>query len=102
MSAKKETVKSAPAPVLDSEDSETLDREEWHPTPEQLEAHLQREVQMARHNLRVLLSGSKRPQSFKELRDCVLHSAETLDAALKLELTAGMCKRDPKGLITLA
>lgn len=88
--------------VPQQKDEEDKEREEWTPTPEQMTAYLGREVVLAQGNLRVLLRTFREAISFKEIRDCMLHTAETIQAALDLEIMANRIKVDADGKFALA
>ena len=74
-----------------NEDS-TIDRETWKPTPAEMEAYLNRELELAGSNLRVLLATFRDSKTLKEIKDCVLHTSETLETALAAEVKAGRIK----------
>jgi hypothetical protein len=70
----------------------TENREVWTPTPAEMSAYLKRELELAQYNVLVLLGGSRFPMTFKEMKDCMLHTSETLERALLLQIKAGKVK----------
>lgn len=82
------------APVWANPDAkdEEISREEWEPSTKQMLAYLKREKELAVGNLRLcLLSG---PLSFKNLRECVLHTADTMEQVITSEIASGRVKED--------
>lgn len=65
------------------------ERVQWNPTPEQMNEYLSREEELACHNLQEMLRANRGPMSFRDLKDSCLHTVDTLEIALRIELGAG-------------
>lgn len=63
-------------------DDGDVDSEKWNPTPEQFEAFLTRDEQLAVGNILMIMSARKQPMSIKEIKDNTLHSADVIERVL--------------------
>jgi hypothetical protein len=72
-----------------------VEREEWNPTQAQLHEYFAHETELARSNVRMVLTNfGRRGMSFKEIRECMLHSADTVGDSLDMEVAAGRIKSE--------
>lgn len=73
---------------------EELDREEWNPTRQEFEAFMVRDEELAFNNVQHVLKCSDREITFRDLRDCLLHSVETVEYVLDQLIKRGVVKEN--------
>lgn len=61
---------------------------DWMPTAQEMAEYQARDLELARNNLHVILQASPRPLSIREIKDSCLHNGSTVDAAVRLEVSA--------------
>ncbi len=71
------------------EQMENEEEDSWNPTPENFQAFLVRDEQLAAGNIQVALRNSRGPISFKELKDSVLHSSALVERVLAASVANG-------------
>lgn len=63
--------------------------EDWRPTPQVFEHFLVRDYELATRNTYLIMRARKAPITLKEIKECALHSSETLERVLSTQLAAG-------------
>ncbi len=76
-------------PDFSKEPDIEISREEWNPTKEQMRDFLARDSELARANVRKILLAAKECLSLKDIKAVSLHSIETVEDALSMEVAAG-------------
>ena len=61
----------------------------WNPTPEVFEAFLVRDEQLAHTNILMVLGSASGPYNVKGLKDCTLHSSDTIERVLTSLVASG-------------
>jgi hypothetical protein len=62
--------------------------DKWNPTPQQFDAFLVRDEQLAAGNVRMALNG-RYPVSLKEIKDSTLHSSDVIERVLTSGVASG-------------
>jgi hypothetical protein len=64
----------------------TISSEEWKPSHSNFTKFVETDKRHAVANVRRVLKEANRPMSFKELKECLLHSNDMLDKVISSEL----------------
>jgi hypothetical protein len=91
-----------PAPVVNapvaSDDEDDHENDKWNPTPAIFEGFLARDMELAQRNVLMALSTSPgRAMSLRDLKDCLLHSVDTIERVLTSHIVSGLVKQDMNG-----
>lgn len=70
---------------IDSDDP----RLEWKPTREEFGAYMKRDEELAFGNMRQVLKDAGREVSFRDIRECLLHSLDTVEYVLDQLIRSG-------------
>jgi|SRR5208282_4005460 len=63
--------------------------DEWNPTPAIFEGFLKRDFVLCARNMQMALENARQPQSFKDMKECLLHSQDVIERVLSSRISAG-------------
>lgn len=84
-------------------DDTDLSSDEWKPTKDAFQAYLTRETGLARFNMRQLMfvppsfTGTVKPFSLREIKDCTLHSIYILEQTIARMIQDGEMREETGG-----
>jgi hypothetical protein len=70
-------------------DKEEISSDHWNPKPETFARFLKRDLVLAKFNMMQVLQHSKEPMMFREIKECLLHSSDTLEKVLSDKVASG-------------
>lgn len=84
-------VTAAPVTSADEDDHE---KDTWEPTPAIFEAFLKRDFELAQRNVQMVMSARNAPMTLRDLKDCLLHSNDTIERVLSSQIVSGQVKEE--------
>lgn len=77
------------APNVNQDDDVEGGSDDWNPTPAVFEGFLKRDFLLCSRNMQMALENARQPQSFRDLKECLLHSQDVIERVLTSRVAAG-------------
>lgn len=81
-------------------DDQDIGRDDWNPRKEVFEGFLKRDLVLAGFNVERVLREADKPLLFREIKECLIHSTDTIERALVSKVASGTV-REEKGRYSL-
>lgn len=77
-----------------SEDDDIDGGDKWCPTPKAFTAFMKRDFDLCSNNVRIVLENASGPQSFRDLKECMLHSVDCVERVLAARIVSGSIREE--------
>lgn len=92
---------NVPEHISNASQDEDIGHDDWNPRPEVFAGFLERDAVLAVANVMRVLREATGPLLFRELKDCLIHSTDTIERALNAKRASGQV-REEKGRFSLS
>ncbi len=75
--------------VVNQDDDVEGGSDDWNPTPAVFEGFLKRDFLLCSRNMQMALENARQPQSFKDLKEQLLHSADVIERVITSRIASG-------------